>query len=230
VFATIAPPPQRLLVFARVPELGNVKTRLAATVGDERTLTLYRAMLADLLRSIGEPQPELEIEVMWAPTPAANATALEEAFGSLPQAMQTGETLGDRLAMAFSERFFFHRTDKIIAIGVDDPQLSRETIDHAFSLLDSCEWVLGPAADGGYYLIGCRASAFDSDAFQGIAWGTETVLESTLEKIRARSHTVAQLPVREDIDNESDLRRFASSMNGAQGALPSLLRAWGWAE
>lgn len=228
MYATTPPPPQRLLVFARVPELGKVKTRLAASLGDERALAVYRAMLRDLLQSIGRPAPGLEIEVMWAPTAVASAQTLEEAFGSFPIAMQTGATLGDRLAMAFSERFFFHRTEKIIAIGVDDPRLGRDLIEHAFSLLDSCEWVVGPAEDGGYYLIGCRAAAYDTDAFQGIEWGTSTVLGATMEKIRAFGNTVATLPVRSDIDVADDLQRFAAEMNGAQGELPRLLREWGW--
>jgi len=138
MFATIAPPPQRILVFARVPELGKVKTRLAASIGAERTLHVYERMVHDLLQSIGDPTFETEIEVVWAPTKAANGESLRRAFGDRPLAMQTGRTLGDRLAMAFSERFFFHRTQKIVAIGVDDPRLPRELVDHAFALLESC--------------------------------------------------------------------------------------------
>jgi hypothetical protein len=122
--------------------------------------------------------------------------------------MQTGTTLGDRLAMAFSERFFFQATQKIIAIGVDDPRLSRETVDHAFALLDSCEWVLGPATDGGYYLIGCRAGAFDTSVFVDIEWGSEKVLATTQERIRALGSTVAMLPMRSDIDTAEDLERY----------------------
>src|SRR6185369_10375176 len=144
MFPTIPPPPERLLVFARLPEAGRVKTRLARDIGDERALILYEAMLRDTLRSIGDATERLEIEVMWAPTPAANGEALHRAFGERPLAMQTGETLGDRLSMAFSERFFFHRTEKIVAIGVDDPALDRQLLDHAFALLESCEWVVGP--------------------------------------------------------------------------------------
>jgi len=223
VFATIPPPAQRLLVFARLPELGQVKTRLARDLGDERTLALYEAMLNDVLRSIGEPTPELEIEVMWAPTPAADGDALRRAFGDRPLAMQTGETLGDRLSMAFSERFFFHRTDKIIAIGVDDPALDRQLLDHAFALLDSCEWVVGPATDGGYYLIGCRAAAYDSEVFMDVAWGTNTVLSATMAKIGSRTSTVAVLPERRDLDEGADLRAYEG--NGEVGAL---LREWGY--
>ncbi len=194
-------------MFARLPELGKVKTRLAADVGDTRALEIYKAMLRDLLAGIGTSTPELEIEVMWAPTEAANGETLRHAFGPHATAMQTGEGLGDRLSMALSERFFFHRTEKIVAIGVDDPSLSRELIDHAFALLDSVEYVLGPAADGGYYLIGCRAASFDPSVFEDIEWGTSTVLASTLSRIAAMQRTVALLPRRNDIDTAADLEQ-----------------------
>lgn len=205
MFRTIAPPPRRLLVFARVPELGRVKTRLAQDVGDERALAVYEAMLRDALASIGGSTDDTELEVLWAPTPIANAVTLQRAFGERSLAMQTGRTLGERLAMAFSERFFFQRTMKIIAVGVDDPTLPRALIDNAFELLDSCEWVIGPAADGGYYLIGCRAASFDVEVFDGIEWGTERVLPETLVRIRASQSCVALLPERRDIDVAADL-------------------------
>ncbi|HEX7152107.1 MAG TPA: TIGR04282 family arsenosugar biosynthesis glycosyltransferase [Thermoanaerobaculia bacterium] len=207
MYATVPPPPQRLLVFARLPELGKVKTRLAADLGDERALAIYRSMLHDVLLSIGESSEQTEIEVLWAPTPAANGAALA-IFDGYAVSMQTGESLGDRLAMAFSERFFFHRTRKIIAIGVDDPRLPRELIDHAFALLDSCEWVVGPAADGGYYLIGCRAASYDTEVFMDVAWGTNSVLETTLANIAALKGSVALLPERMDIDTAEDMQRY----------------------
>jgi len=206
VFPTVPPPPQRLLVFARVPERGAVKTRLARDVGDDRALAIYEAMLRDLLASIGTANEETEIEVMWAPTPIADGDTLRRAFGDRSLAMQSGGTLGDRLTMAFSERFYFLRTMKIIAIGVDDPTLPRALIDQAFALLDGCEWVVGPAADGGYYLIGCRAASFDVEIFKDVPFGTETVLAMTLDKIRAHGGTVAQLPERRDIDDAEDLK------------------------
>jgi uncharacterized protein len=208
MFPTIPPPPERLLVFARLPEAGRVKTRLARDIGDERALILYEAMLRDTLHSIGGPTERLEIEVMWAPTPSANGEALHRAFGERPLAMQTGETLGDRLSMAFSERFFFHRTEKIVAIGVDDPALDRQLLDHAFALLESCEWVVGPATDGGYYLIGCRAASFNPEVFMDVEWGTGSV---------------ALLPERRDIDAGEDLRAYESD-----GEVGALLREWGY--
>ena len=217
VFATVPPPPQRLLVFARLPELGAVKTRLAAAIGDERALAVYEAMLRDVIASIGESTPETEIEFLWPPTPIASGAALRRAFAHHAVAMQTGADLSDRLSMAFSERFFFHRTEKIIAVGVDDPTLSRAMIDHAFALLDSCEWVIGPAADGGYYLIGCRAGAFDPEIFAGIEWGTPRVFAATIAKIRAIDRTLAVLPRRYDIDVLEDLERYARE--GHEGEL-----------
>jgi len=208
VFPTVPPPAQRLLVFARLPERGRVKTRLAESIGDDAALAAYETMLRDLLASIGRPSSETEIEILWAPIENANGESLANAFGDLPTAMQTGDTLGDRLSMAFSERFFFHATQKIVAIGIDDPSLSRELIDHALALLDSCEWVLGPAEDGGYYLIGCRAAAFDPSIFQDVAWGTPSVFATTISKIAEWQSNVAVLPVRWDIDVVEDWKRY----------------------
>jgi rSAM/selenodomain-associated transferase 1 len=211
LFPTISPPVQRLLVFARLPERGRVKTRLAESIGDDAALAAYETMLRDLLASIGRPSFETEIEILWAPTETANGDSLTKAFGDLSTAMQTGATLGDRLSMAFSERFFFHATEKIVAIGVDDPSLPRTIIDHALALLDSCEWVIGPAEDGGYYLIGCRAAAFDPAIFRDIAWGTTSVFGATISKIAEWQSTVAILPMRWDIDVIEDWERYRAN-------------------
>lgn len=209
MFPTIPPPPQRLLVFARLPEPGRVKTRLAAEIGADRALAVYEAMLRDLIASIGPSSPETEIEFLWPPTPIANGAALRRAFAHHNVAMQTGETLGDRLSMALSERFYFHRTEKVVVIGVDDPLLPRALIDHAFALLDSCEYVIGPAVDGGYYLFGCRAMSFEPSVFQDISWGTSSVLSHTIGRIAATGRTMAVLPERFDIDTAADLERYA---------------------
>jgi rSAM/selenodomain-associated transferase 1 len=221
MFPTIPPPPRRLLVFARLPELGKVKTRLAADLGEERALAIYEAMLHDLLGSIGFSTPELEIECLWPPTPAANGASLRRAFAPHAVAMQTGSNLGDRLSMAFSERFFFHKTQTIIAIGADDPLLPRTLLDRAFALLDSVEYVIGPARDGGYTLIGCRAASYEPEIFQDIDWGTPSVLATTLAKIAATGRTLALLPERYDLDTAEDLEQFRAE--GHEGELARLL-------
>jgi len=216
-----------LLVFARLPEIGKVKTRLGEALGAEKALAVYEAMLRDLLQSIGTSRDETVIEIAWAPTAAATGETLRRAFDDYSLAMQAGGNLGERLAMAFSERFFFHRAQKIIAIGVDDPRLSRELIDHAFGLLESCEWVVGPATDGGYYLIGCRAALFRPAIFRDVPWGSQSVLQLTISRIREWQNTFAMLPARYDIDGIDDLQRFANETRGAEGELPRLLREWG---
>lgn len=193
-----------------------MKTRLAAEVGEETALQLYRAMLADVLAAVGPSDDQTLVEVMW--TGGADATGREiiEAFGhDVELARQSGATLGDRLAMAFSERVVFHEAGKIIAIGTDDPALDRRFLDRAFLLLDSCDWVIGPATDGGYYLIGARGEAYRNSVFADIAWGTATVFQSTLDAIRRMKSTVAVLPMRNDIDTAEDLRTFLASREKA---------------
>jgi uncharacterized protein len=204
-------PSERLLVFARVPEHGRVKTRLARDLGDDVTLELYTAMLEDLLESVGGSDAQREVEILWTAENDVRGTVLSQWFGDRELAMQTGANLGDRLVTAFAERILFHCATKVIAIGTDDPTLSRGEIDIAFDLLDSCEWVVGPATDGGYYLIGCRGDAFFTRAFDGIAWGTPEVFAETMQRIRTRKRTVAVLPRRTDIDVAADLTAFRES-------------------
>jgi rSAM/selenodomain-associated transferase 1 len=179
-------------VFARLPELGRVKTRLAAEIGRERASPSTKRCCATSSHPLTVIAGNRD-RVPLAPTPAANGAALRRAFAQHAVAMQTGATLGDRLSMAFSERFFFHRTEKIVAIGVDDPLLPREIIDHAFAILDSVEYIVGPAEDGGYYLFGCRALSFEPSVFQDIAWGTSSVLSTTISRIATTGRTMALL-------------------------------------
>ncbi len=217
---------QKLLIFARYPELGRVKTRLAAELGAEKTLAAYRAMLADLLDAIGESDGESEVEIMWTASPEVTGDELRATFGTRPLAMQAGATLGDRLSIAFAERIFFHEATKVIAIGTDEPSLDRALVEHAFALLDSCEWTIGPATDGGYYLLGCRAASFFPDVFRQIDWGTSRVFAETSAKINAAQQSLATLPSRRDIDFVEDLRHHGAV--AGPGRLKGLLEQWGW--
>ncbi|HET7712461.1 MAG TPA: TIGR04282 family arsenosugar biosynthesis glycosyltransferase, partial [Thermoanaerobaculia bacterium] len=222
MFESVPPTRQRLLLFARLPEHGHVKSRLAAALGADTALAIYRAMLRDILATLRPPWPDTEVEVLWTSANGADGASLKEAFDGFSLSMQAGRSLGDRLAVAFSERFFFHRTEKIIAIGVDDPTLPRPLMERAFALLDSCDWVIGPATDGGYYLIGCRNESFDAEVFAGIEWGTASVFGATTSRIGARNNTLAVLPPRSDIDLPADLEEFAREERGS--ALGELLR------
>jgi hypothetical protein len=226
MFPLTTRPRQKLLVFARYPELGRVKTRLAAELGPARTLAAYRAMLADLLDAVGESDEDTEVEVMWTASPEVTGDELRACFGHHPLAMQAGASLGDRLSIAFSERIFFHEASKVIAVGTDDPSLDRSMIEHALSLLDSCDWAIGPATDGGYYLLGCRAASFFPEVFRDIDWGSSRVFAQTSQKIHATKQSLATLPARRDIDYADDLRHFGES--AGPGRLRGLLEQWGW--
>lgn len=222
-FPTTSRARQKLLIFARVPELGRVKTRLEPELGKNRTLQIYQAMLHDVLTSVGPPSADLDIEVMWTAEQEVSGETLRKFFGNYPLARQAGTGFGDRLAISFGERVYFHNAEKVMAIGVDDPTLSRSSIELAFKLLDSCEWVIGPATDGGYYLIGCRSDAFTPAIFHEIPWGTANVYRLTHDKIRAAGSTLAVLTQRRDIDVPDDLREFATRVGAEHGRLGAFL-------
>lgn len=196
--------PRRVLIFAKAPEAGQVKTRLAKSVGSEEAVEIYRGMIRDLLRGLGSGD-ELDIEVMWSGSRDVPGNVLIETFSPHRLSRQIGHDLGERMTTAISERALLQRTRQIIAIGTDLPDLERSDLEAAFSLLDSCEWVIGPAIDGGYYLIGCRSDSFDARVFEGIHWGKSSVLEATTERIRELGAAVALLPERADIDDIDDL-------------------------
>ncbi len=226
MFPTTTRGRQKLLVFARYPELGRVKTRIGSELGPEKALEAYRAMLADLFDAIGESDADTEVEIMWTASHGVSGEQLRSSFGSRPLAMQAGASLGDRLSIAFSERIFFHEASKVIAIGVDEPSLDRGLIDHAFALLDSCDWAIGPATDGGYYLLGCRAPSFFPGAFRDIDWGSSRVFAQTSAKIHETRQSLATLPARRDIDLVDDLKNYGRT--AGPGRLKGLLEQWGW--
>lgn len=225
-FPTTTRPLRKLLIFARIPERNRVKSRLASDLGADRALEIYRAMVADVLEGIGEGDDELDVELAWTGSGEVEGSAIVELCGNRHAVMQSGRDLGERLVVAFSERVVFQPTEAIVAIGVDDPALTREHVLCAFRLLESCEWVVGPAADGGYYLIGCRAGAFHPSVFEKIDWGTSRVFGQTEESIRALGATLAVLPERFDLDRAEDLEKLASSDVEGAPRVRAILEKW----
>ena len=120
---------------------------------------------------------------------------------------QRGEDLGARMAHCFHEAFSkgFHR---VVLIGSDLPDLPAEIIDEAFTSLEKIDSVIGPAYDGGYYLIGFNKGSFTPEVFSGIEWSTETVLQKTLDILKNQKRTVHHLPRWGDIDTLEDLKQF----------------------
>ena len=181
-----------LLIFAKAPELGRVKTRLE--LSDDRAIELHMAFLKDVIsRSRGDWVQEL-----WT-TDAAHP--LLDSFGFAVYE-QCGETLGDRLENAFLNAR--NRYDKIVVIGADAPSLPKTFYARAFEELEVADMVLGPSCDGGFYLFGTRK--YVDGLFKGpILWGTANVLAHVVTRIRGRGATLRLLPFWFDVDRPGDL-------------------------
>jgi hypothetical protein len=188
-----------ILVFVRAPEAGRVKTRLAAGIGAAAALRVYVRLAEHALaqaRASGAA-----VRVHFTPADAGDAVRawLGPGAAYLPQA--EGD-LGERMRSAFDAAFAagFRR---VVVIGSDLPDLSAELLGRAFALLDGHEAVLGPARDGGYYLLGLRRPV--PEVFQGIAWSTAEVLAATVARLREMGIEPALLETLGDVDEAADL-------------------------
>jgi hypothetical protein len=186
-----------LVVFARALERGKVKTRLAAHLGEAAALALYRAFLDDTCALAAGAAERRVLAVAGAlDDPELAALARRHRMELVAQA--EGD-LGARLDRALSSEL--ERAERVCVIGSDAPTLPAAHLDEAFGRLASCEVALGPATDGGYWLIG--ATRPEPSLFSEIAWGTPAVLPQTLERLAGRQ--VALLPFHYDLDEPSDL-------------------------
>ena len=187
-----------LLIFIRNPQLGKVKTRLARTLGDVETLRIYHILLEKTRSAALGCQAErwliysdfVESNDVWHPD-------------FFQKKVQHSGDLGERMEAAF-QMAFEARSDKVVIIGSDCPELTGEILQQAFDELDSFDFVLGPVPDGGYYLLGMKT--LESSVFHNIEWSTETVLEKTLKRIAAAGKSFMLLPMLSDVDTEEDWR------------------------
>ena len=191
-----------LMIFVRHPEPGKVKTRLAQAYGDRFAAELYGYFVDDLLEELERGSYRLEI----AFTPAEKESAIRWRFGGrFSYTPQEGEGLGERMEKAFRSCFAKGFAAAIL-IGSDFPDLTVEVIEQAFHALENGhDAVVGPAFDGGYYLIGFRSATFDPGVFKEIPWGERTVCEETLNRLHARGYRISLAPTWHDIDTEEDL-------------------------
>jgi hypothetical protein len=193
---TLASSNNLLLIFTRNPELGKGKRRLAATVGDESALNIYQFLLNHTVKITSNLYAEKLVyysEEIWE-----NDIWDNKRFG---KKLQIGIDLGARMANAFQEGFQ-NEFQKIIVIGSDMFDLSQEDIEHAFKALEKNDFVIGPAEDGGYYLLGMKN--YMSELFKNKKWGTETVLKETLTDLKDRK--TALLETRNDVDYYEDIK------------------------
>ena len=196
-----------LIVFTRYPEPGKTKTRLIPALGDEGAAALQKQMTEHTLATIRQLQNSddfgensIAVDIRFA---GGNTSLMQKWLGTTWYYTPQGAgDLGDRLMRAFSHAFE-NGAQTAIAIGIDCPDITADLLNTAFRQLNTVDVVLGPANDGGYYLIGL--STLIPDLFQGIQWGTEIVLQQTLSRAIETNRRVVQLQRLSDVDRPEDL-------------------------
>lgn len=187
-----------LIVFLRLPEKGKVKTRIAETLGEEAALDIYKKLASSTLKALSG----LTCLVYLYFDPG-----LPDETNRLPEFIYRPQTTGDlgkKMAHAFEEVLQHHPS--ALLIGSDCPYLTADIIQQSFMALDECDAVLGPAVDGGYYLIGCHA--VHPTLFENMPWGTNMVLPETIHQIQALRLKHTLLETLQDIDSADDWARY----------------------
>jgi len=199
---------EHLIVFTRYPEVGKTKTRLIPALGAEGAAALQRQMTEFTLKQVeslvqrqqDSLNPPLSVEIRFA---GGDRTLMQDWLGSRwsyqPQAL--GD-LGERMRQAFQSAFEAG-SKRVVTIGIDCPELDAATLAQAFQALQKHDLVLGPATDGGYYLIGLRSLV--PELFSGIDWGTDQVFRQTMTIAEAKKLAIATLTPLTDVDRPEDL-------------------------
>jgi rSAM/selenodomain-associated transferase 1 len=195
----------KLVVFLKAPRAGTVKTRLAASIGKEAALAAYKRMAEHLLENLNGLS---DVQIRYSPDDAEAETRqwLGNHFEFHPQG--SGD-LGERLQRAFQENAS-RGIARAVVIGSDCPYVARSDIESAWASLASHDVVIGPAADGGYWLIGLRSS--QPTLFEKIPWSTDRVLEATLNRMCAAKLSHELLRQLSDIDTETEWQRYSAGL------------------
>lgn len=206
-----------ILVFLKAPVPGQVKTRLARDLGDEAACEIYRRMVERQLAALPSGWP---VEIHFAPTAARTdfAAWLGPGYVYFPQI--EGD-LGLRLRFATAAAFERGHPGAIL-IGGDCPALDASDLKRAAHCLASgTDVAIGPASDGGYYLLGLRAVAEALLVFEDVPWSTERVAQVTIERVKALGLRLTQLEEKEDVDDLASYRRAVTAGRLPEHALPS---------
>jgi rSAM/selenodomain-associated transferase 1 len=192
----------------RYPEKGRVKTRLETHLDQDQIRGLYQCFVEDILATLEKSDYPVTICFL----PPERALEIQAWLGvESAYAPQAGDDLGQRMCNAFA-RAFSEETppvDQALLIGSDVPDLDPDLLDQAFHALSTSDMTLGPAVDGGYYLIGFNRHAFIKNIFDRISWGTGQVFRETMQKIETAGLRVHLLPAWQDIDTFEDLTSFS---------------------
>lgn len=191
-----------LRVFVKAPRIGEVKTRLAAGIGSARAARLYQALAeAEVAATAPRPLDDYEQTLCFAPAEAGGEIGAW--FPGRPREPQQGLDLGARMSHAF-DTAFQGGARRVALIGTDAPGVTRSHILRTYRDLETADLVVGPAADGGYYLIGMKQKC--PGLFAGIPWSTPQVLGSTLRRATELGLRTLLLEELRDIDTLEDVR------------------------
>jgi len=194
---------EALIIFTRNPLLGKVKTRLAATMGDDKALSIYQSLL-EYTAKITKELP-CDLFVFYADDIFLNDHWSDDVYLKM---IQEGKDLGSRMNHAFN--ILFQRSyKKVVIIGTDCFELTSSIIQDAFTALNEHEVVIGPSVDGGYYLLGMKQC--HSFLFEEIAWSTDSVYRSTITKLVTNKISYQALTLLNDIDTEDDWNQYIAN-------------------
>ena len=185
-----------LLIFTKNPQLGKVKTRLAKTIWDEKALFIFNKLVS----KTSEVVEKVNVHKSLYYSDFVDDQDICEGSVS-DKSIQEGNCLGERMANAF-KKGFDDGFNRIIVIGTDLWNLDTQIINKAFAALKNKDGVIGPATDGGYYLLGL--SKWIPQVFDGKNWGTSSVLDDTLTDFK--NNTLVQLETKNDVDYFEDLK------------------------
>ena len=181
-----------------------MKTRLAAALGDDAVLALYRGFVTDLLLTLKRWGGSRTI--CYAPSEARDRMRTWLGPGNAYTA-QRGSDIGERMKNALQDAFE-RGAEQALLIGSDVPAITDAILEEGMRSLDKNDVVIGPAMDGGYYLIGFNAGSFQAQAFDAIEWSTDTVFARTMDILNRRGQRVHVLPTLRDIDTPEDLDAY----------------------
>lgn len=189
-----------LTVFVKNPEIGKVKTRLARSIGDAEALAVYFKLLEHTRKVAKATNSKVAVYY-------SSFIDKEDAWDNdeFEKFRQQGEDIGMRMHNAINDGLNNLEYDKVCLVGGDIYDLTPEVIDAGFEVLNEHDVVLGPAEDGGYYLIGMTKP--NANIFKLNQWSVPDVLDNTIELIKKEGLTYSTLPVLNDIDTIDDLKR-----------------------
>jgi rSAM/selenodomain-associated transferase 1 len=215
----VTAPAEILAVFARAPELGRVKTRLCPPLTADEAVAFHRALVEDTLDHLGKVnRPELSRFLLLS-RPLLQATDLDVPRGWTVGIQSPGD-LGAKLT-SFFHGAFRRGALRVVVLGSDSPTLPIEVVHDAFEELSRVDVALGPASDGGYYLVGTRR--FLPELFRGISWGTELVLRQTRDALERLGHTGKLLVPWYDVDRPQDMEKLREEIGYLRRAHPELV-------